>query len=68
MKNLFKKQETGKKTETIESQILDEKLKEKIKSESHKYDFKVIKRKLKDEDRDNTYLSHDEISTFIRQP
>jgi hypothetical protein len=42
------------------------KLKEKIELEKNKYDFKVIKRKLKDED--NIYLSQEELSMRLRMP
>jgi hypothetical protein len=53
MRKLFQKEKPAagqgkQKPDTLESEILDEKLKEKIKAESHKYDFKIIKRKLTD--------------------
>ncbi len=38
--------------EDIQSQIFDQKLREKIESEKHKYDFKVIRRKLDSQDSD----------------
>ena len=67
MNKLFKKKNVKPSTEdSLESQVLDEKLRDKIKEESHKYDFRTIKRKLTDEDK--TYLTSEEISAYIRQP
>mmetsp|Transcript_16729 Transcript_16729/g.28426 ORF Transcript_16729/g.28426 Transcript_16729/m.28426 type:complete len:125 (+) Transcript_16729:263-637(+) len=49
--------------------ILDQKLREKMEAESHKYDFKVIQRKLKgSEAEDGVYLKPKEIQRYLRLP
>lgn len=51
----FKKKQQA----TKEELVFEQKLKDKIDSESHKYDFKVIQRRLQHDTQDNVYLTEE---------
>ena len=63
-----RKLEKIKSKEMLQQSIMDKKLRAKIESESHLYDFKVIQTKLEGPSRDKMYLTPGEVSEMVRQP